>query len=173
MTETFFCDRHSSHYYNPPGCLRCIEEPLDATPVAKRWDDRWTSCKHESFSAAPERDGGESHVSDLRCDGCGMLKLQVEANRTAAALACAEGDLGQKQWELDECVRKANESNRLIGERCNTLQDLLGELFQWCENNVPYFGEAAKGSYDEAVYRRVAKALGNEYTGSHPEPARE
>lgn len=53
------------------------------------------------------------------------------------------------------------------------LRKLLGELFQWCEDNVPYFGEAAKGSYDEAVYRRVAKALGNEYTGSYPEPARE
>lgn len=58
-----------------------------------------------------------------------------------------------------------------VRERCETLETLLGELFQWCEDNVPYFGEAAKGSYDEAVYRRVAKALGNEYTGSYPEPA--
>ena len=75
--------------------------------------------------------------------------------------------------ELSEIARlrkDANESNRLIGERCAVLEAVLGELFQWCDDNVPYFGEAAKGSYDEAVYRRVAKALGNEYTGCHPEP---
>ena len=128
--------------------------------------DRAT-CKHESVSGQPCRDGDEA---DMRCDACGATHLEVELYRTAAALASVEGDLGHKQWELDECTRKANESNRLIGERCEALETVLGELFQWCEDNVPYFGEAAKGSRDEAVYRRVARALGNEYTGCHPAP---
>lgn len=75
---------------------------------------------------------------------------------------CRDGD--ETEGRCDVCGMLKAEA-----DRSQTLETVLDELFQWCENNVPYFGEAAKGSYDEAVYRRVAKALGNDYTGCHPE----
>lgn len=158
MTETFFCLRHQSHYYSPPGCLRCAAEPL---PDTKRLIAALRDYKEAE-------DAGEYGVwvvvSKEACDDAACLLHTLDAS-----LASVEGELAHKQWELDQITMKANESNRLIGHQCEVYREALESLFLWCEDNVAYFGEGYKGSRDEAVYRRVAKALGHEYTGAHPE----
>jgi len=42
----------------------------------------------------------------------------------------------------------------------NELRAALSGLFDWCHNNVPYFGEHTRGSDADLVYIRAAKALG-------------
>ena len=44
------------------------------------------------------------------------------------------------------------------------LKKALGDLFAWCEDTVPYFGENRRGSRADEVYRRTAKALGEKLT---------
>ncbi len=55
-------------------------------------------------------------------------------------------------------------------QQADSVRDALKSLFQWCEDTVPYFGENWRGSRADIVYRRAAKALGEELNDPKPEP---
>jgi len=46
-----------------------------------------------------------------------------------------------------------------VERRTQELETALRDLFEWCSNTVPYFGEAWAGSRDDTVYLMAAKAL--------------
>lgn len=97
---------------------------------------------------------------ELTSQGAEQMQLLSWVSAAAKAMDRAATMLQNTKGSENMNAPSYSKPNLNDAERIKELEKALRDLFNWCSDTVPYFGENWRGSFADTVYKRACAALG-------------